>query len=78
MPPRTPPHVVAQGVYLLDYYTPIIRSNLELYGAAYPPSPTAVQGRPRALTDEQSAWMLAYLDNKPTAYLDELALAIYD
>lgn len=53
------------------------RLNFEVYGEAYPPD-FATRGRPKALTYEQAGWMIAYLDERPHAYLDELALAVFD
>lgn len=53
------------------------RLNFKVYGSAYPPD-YGHRGRPRALTTEQAQWMIAYLDERPNAYCNELALAIWD
>ncbi|KAI7226591.1 hypothetical protein KC330_g8761 [Hortaea werneckii] len=53
------------------------RLNYEVYGEVYPPD-FATRGRARALTTEQAGWMIAYLDERPSAYLEELALAVFD
>jgi transposase len=37
-----------------------------------------VQGRPRLLTKAQLEDLLAYLDERPDAYLDEMAYYIFD
>ena len=52
-----------------------MKTNLELFGTFYPPAFNRI-GRPRALINAKEQWILDYLDNQPTAYLDELALAI--
>ena len=54
-----------------------MKTNLELFGTFYPPAFNRI-GRPRALTNAEEQWILDYLDDQPTAYMDELALGIWD
>ena len=54
-----------------------MRLSFELFGTPYPP-PFAKIGRPRALTTAEEQFLLAYLEDQPTAYLDELALVLWD
>ena len=94
MTPRKPIHVTERARLLLnetDQSTEAIglelgvtsrtirrwRLSFDLFGEAYAP-PFAAIGRPRALTVAQERWMLDYLDDQPTAYLDELVLALFD
>lgn len=93
MPPRQSDVVVAQTRMLLDSDVPPTsialqlgisrrtverwRLSIELFGASYPPA-FSKQGRPRALTNAQLDWMLAYLNDRPSTYLDELALVMFD
>ena len=94
MTPRKPIHVTERARLLLnetDQSTDSIgielgvtartirrwRLSFDLFGEAYAPPFTAL-GRPRALTVAQEQWMLDYLDDQPTAYLDELVLALFD
>lgn len=53
------------------------RLNFEVYGTAYPPD-YGHRGRPRALTTEQAQWLIAYLDERPSAYCSKLAMAVWD
>ena len=50
-----------------------MKTNLELFGSFYPPAFNR-RGRPRALTIAKEEWLLRYLKDQPTAYMDELAL----
>ena len=52
-----------------------MRTNLELFGSFYPPQFNR-RGRPRALTIAEEEWLLRYLEDQPTANMDELALAL--
>jgi transposase len=54
-----------------------IRLNYELFGAPYPP-PAVALGRPRALTYAQELWVLDFVADRSTTYLDEVALAVED
>jgi len=54
-----------------------MRQSLDLFGTPYLPKVNS-PGRPRALAKSQVDWLVDYLNDKPTAYFDELALAIYD
>lgn len=53
------------------------RVNFALYGTAYPPN-FGNQGRPRALTTEQAGFLLAYVEERPTAELEEIAGAVFE
>lgn len=56
-----------------------MRTSFDLYGTPYAPAELrSVLGRPQAMTAEVVGWLLAYLDNRPTAYLDEMQLVLYD
>ena len=94
MTPRRPLHVTERARLLLnetDDSTASIATELgvtartvrrwrlsfDLFGEAYAPSFTT-KGRPRALTVAQERWLLDYLDDQPTVYLDELSLALHD
>lgn len=55
----------------------VIRTNFEVFGRPYPP-PLTKMGRPRALTTAQEDWIELFLEENPTAYLDEVALAVWD
>lgn len=55
------------------------RLNYKVWGEAYPPygrDCTTKQGRPLLLTTEQQRFMLAYLSDRPTTYLNEVALVL--
>ena len=52
-----------------------MKTNLELFGVFYPPA-FSRRRRPRALTIAKEQWLLAYLDDQPMAYMDELALVL--
>ena len=54
-----------------------MKTNLELFGSFYPPAFNR-RGRPRALTIAEEEWLLLYLEDQPTAYMDELALVLWD
>ena len=54
-----------------------VRLSYELFGKPYP-DPVAVRGKHRALSYEHGCWLVSYLDDQPSAYLDELVLALYD
>ena len=54
-----------------------MKTNLELFGSFYPPAFNR-RGRPRALTVAEEKFVLDYLDDQPTAYMDELSLALWD
>jgi len=54
-----------------------MRQSLDLFGTPYLPKVNS-PGRPRALAKSQVDWLVDYLNDKPTAYFDELALTIYD
>jgi transposase len=54
-----------------------MRLSFDLFDQPYPPRVTAI-GRPRSLTEAQVDWILAYLADRPTAYLDEVCLVVYD
>jgi transposase len=54
-----------------------MRLNLELWGELYTP-PSMKLGRPRTLTHTQEAFVLSYLQDQPTAYLDEVCQVVFD
>jgi transposase len=54
-----------------------LRLNLEYWGQCYPP-PTVRLGRPRLLRQAQLEALEAYLDGRPSAYLDEMQQFLYD
>ena len=58
------------GVHRSTIYR--LRLSWELFGTPYPP-PVSLIGRPSILTDNQISWLLAYLQDRPDAYLDEMA-----
>lgn len=54
-----------------------IQVNLDLYGEPYAPA-SVVQGRPRLLLAYQELKLLDFLEDQPTAYLDELQDFLFD
>ena len=52
-----------------------VKTNLELFCTFYPPAFTR-RGRPRALTTAEEQFLLNYLEDQATAYMDELALVL--
>ena len=94
MPPRLPVDKQADLQYLLfetDYSIAFIRRSTgvhrstiyrlrlswELFGTPYPP-PCVLRSRPPILTDHRISWLLAYLTDRPDAYLDKMAWYLYD
>lgn len=54
-----------------------LRLNLEYWGQCYPP-PTVRLGRPPLLRQAQLEALEAYLDGRPSAYLEEMQQFLYD
>lgn len=74
---REPPAAIAIKCGVSKRTVERMRLSFELFGQPYP-DPVQKTGRPIALTEAQVQWILDYLKDQPTAYLDELALAVYD
>ena len=94
MSPRIPPDIQANLRYLLfetNHSVNFIKKSLgigrstiwrlrlswELFGTPYPPS-CCVKGRLSILTGQQVSRLLAYLEDRPIAYLDEMQWFLYD
>ncbi|KAF1936904.1 hypothetical protein EJ02DRAFT_470102 [Clathrospora elynae] len=54
-----------------------IELSMDLYGVPYPPQ-SVVQGRPKLMLKYQEDSLLAFLREKPTAYLDKMSEFIFD
>lgn len=93
MPTYLPAHVTSQvrALLALDHHPAVIatrlelnkrtierlRLNFELFNAPYAPK-MARHGRPPMLQAVHRDFLLHYLEDRPTAYLDELTLALWD
>lgn len=67
--------VAATQVHRATIYR--IRTSLDVWGTPYPPSLAKI-GRPRLLTALHEKALLAFLTDRPTAFLDEMAWFLYD
>ena len=54
-----------------------MRHSFRRYGLVYVP-PTDLGGRPPTLNDQHTAELLIYLEQRPSAYLDEMAYFLFD
>ncbi|GAB7363739.1 hypothetical protein MBLNU230_g4307t1 [Neophaeotheca triangularis] len=72
-----PPSVVATKVGLSKRTIARWRLCFELSSTVYAPS-GVVHGKPRIITTAQEDWKLKYLGDRPTAYLEEICLAVWD
>jgi transposase len=53
------------------------RLNLDLFSNLYAPS-FIVLGQPKKLSYDQEVFILTYLEDQPTSYLDEIVQVVYD
>ena len=72
-----PPSRIADKIYVCYKTVKRIRLSYELFGQPYPPRYISA-GRKRKLTTAQMDWLLEFVSKHPTAYADEMALALFD
>jgi len=92
--PRLPDHIVIQILIRLDAEQPIlkiyndlgvarsaiyrIRDNMAIWGAPYPPERSMRSGPDPLLTQDRIQALLAFLEDCPTSYLDEMQQYLFD